>query len=144
MQRSAFIPLLFATLGVVAAPLAMADDTSGRDYSTERRNLDSPENISKEYKKAIEDEAGSKRRAAEGVSDKAKNYGEDRSKIDKNIEERLEEGRATRDKARQEAKEMGKDMQSPDYAKDRENLDNPDQIKERLQEMKEGAIKPKE
>ena len=39
---------------------------------------------------------------------------------------------------------MGKDMQSPDYAKDRENLDNPDQIKERLQEMKEGAIKPKE
>ena len=53
MQRSAFIPLLFATLGVVAAPLAMADDTSGRDYSTERRNLDSPEHISKEYKKAI-------------------------------------------------------------------------------------------
>lgn len=84
MKKSALIPLAFATLGVVAAPAAFAADNMGNsdnpDYQSQRKNIDEPGHVEKEYNKAMENKSNAKMNP--NRSENSPNYDAERRNID--------------------------------------------------------------
>lgn len=133
MKKSVFIPLAFATLGVIAAP-AFAADSAGNDnapnYQEQRNNMDNPQQIEKERKEHAE--TVKKARMHAHGPNKAPDYNQERRNIDspKHIKKKYKEHEEAMKKARKD--HHGPDN-APNYNKERQNIDSPQHIQKEYQ-----------
>lgn len=111
IKKSALLTCTFALAGVLAAPAAMAESTS--------------EQIDREYKKAMQDEA-----MGDHNKDAAPNpdYAEERKNIDNPDRVNKQYDKAMQQKRDAEGKADSMKKDGGDYLEKRKNMDNPENI----------------
>ena len=113
IKKSALLTYTFALAGVLAAPAALAESTS--------------EQIDREYKKAMQDEAmGDRNKDAApnpDYSEERKNI-DDPDRVNKQYEKAMQEKRAAEGKADGMKKDGG------DYLEQRKHMDDPDNVQQ--------------
>lgn len=135
VRKTALLSCSFALAGVLAAPTALAQSTTERtndpDYSEQRRNLDSTNNVNEEYNEAMRDEARGDRNDNAAANP---DYSEERRNIDDPDHVDEEYRKAMQEERDAEGRVDGTRDDDGDYLERRKNIDDPDNIEEEYEE----------